>query len=164
MEARKLRFQIEFCDVVAGYSTILGRDDTQIVNQRGQRPGAGDRVNRHRFGASADQSGKLDAAACAHAIPLKMTSAMLESNSVGDAWPDVLAPEAPTTAPPVHSCAQEFIAALKRVTGRSPPDSFVAVALAQQVLRQIAERGLRQCGERQRPRHVDRGKPEPRGQ
>src|SRR5665213_4150580 len=34
----------------------LGFDNIQIVNQRGQRSGVGDRVNHHRFGASADRN------------------------------------------------------------------------------------------------------------
>ena len=41
---------------------------------------------------------------------------------------------------------------------------LVAVALSQQVLRQVGERGPRQGGERQRARHIDGGDPEPRGQ
>jgi hypothetical protein len=43
-------------------------------------------------------------------------------------------------------------------------DSLLGVALAQQVLRQIGERGPRQCGERQRSGDIDRREPEPRRQ
>jgi 4-amino-4-deoxy-L-arabinose transferase-like glycosyltransferase len=47
---------------------------------------------------------------------------------------------------------------------RQPRASLLAVALAQQILGEIGERGARQRGERQRPRHVDGGEAQARGQ
>src|ERR1700733_14689004 len=48
--------------------------------------------------------------------------------------------------------------------GKCAEVSLVGLALAQQVLGEIGERGPRQRGERQRAGDVDRGQPEPRGQ
>ena len=50
-----------------------------------------------------------------------------------------------------------------RVLAGRTPASLLAVALAQQVLGEVGERGARQGGERQWPRDVDRGEPEAGG-
>ena len=63
-----------------------------------------------------------------------------------------------------RECQRNTGAAPTFPNGRVDQNSLLAVALAQQVLGEIAERGSWQCRERQRAGDVDRSEPEPRGQ
>jgi hypothetical protein len=76
-----------------------------------------------------------------------------------------LSPIAVAAAPPyllVVSPTLPMASAI--VNSTSTGDSLLALALAQQVLREIGERGPRQCGERQRSGDVDGREPESRRQ